>query len=604
MIELGNTSKIHAAALRQMCAEDILFFINTFAWIYEPRASFYNNSSTVLPFLTWDRQDEVFLQLQANLGKKDTIILKSRETGVSWIALCVMAHDFIFSPTPVNFICASRKAAFVDSKNNPSALFPKLDFLFDYLPKWILDPVDIDRSEFHIYNRKNKSSFFGETTSKNLATGGRCKAILLDEFAALGEEKNMDYDANTATRDVAGSRFFVSTPKGAKGCFHEIWSDSEHYDPEHIDRIIMHWKDDTRKNKGLYKVLGNGEIKIIDHAYHDKHPNYKFITDAPQNEYGVRSVWYDKECKNRFKFDVAQELDCSFIGSGHRFFDDEVKIQELLEKCREPLYVGDFVHEYGYGGKFMPIANGRLKLWCNLTPTGMPVFSGEAIEGVDIAAGTGQSNSVISIADKKTGEKLAEYVNSMILPENLAELAFALANWFGGAFIKHDAYGGGGATFTKRMIELEYTNMYFRKDDTKIKARVSDNPGFFMKGSAKVSLLSDYRDTLARGAFVNYSEPAIKELRDYFYDGTTVEHKDSMGADDPSGAGANHGDCVIADALCASCLDLSSLRSAQKKEERESIDEWLAHFTKAEGTDNRMRWLKRKRTAPVRWLKR
>jgi hypothetical protein len=63
-------------------------------------------------------------------------------------------------------------------------------------------------------------------------------------------------------------------------------------------------------------------------------------------------------------------------------------------------------------------AGGHLNLWLNLDE-GRPFKDMEFVAGVDTSAGTGASNSCVSIANKVTKEKVAEYANPYILPKNL-----------------------------------------------------------------------------------------------------------------------------------------------------------------------------------------
>ena len=54
------------------CRHDILFFINAFCWLYEPRNNrLRGTSSNVIPFMTYKFQDEAFLDMHEALGTRD-----------------------------------------------------------------------------------------------------------------------------------------------------------------------------------------------------------------------------------------------------------------------------------------------------------------------------------------------------------------------------------------------------------------------------------------------------------------------------------------------------------------------------------------------------
>ena len=79
---------------------------------------------------------------------------------------------------------------------------------------------------------------------------------------------------------------------------------------------------------------------------------------------------------------------------------------------------------------FDKTAKGRLHLWFEPGANSKVPMDGPFAIGVDIATGTGSSNSVISIGNCKTGEKVAEFVSSKTRPEELGNIAIALGKWF------------------------------------------------------------------------------------------------------------------------------------------------------------------------------
>jgi hypothetical protein len=89
-LELGYESQQNAHELWMMCARDPLFFLNTFAYLLETREKQDWNtddrygSSKVIPFITRGYQDDVIMKSLQHLGRKDIVIPKSRETGISW----------------------------------------------------------------------------------------------------------------------------------------------------------------------------------------------------------------------------------------------------------------------------------------------------------------------------------------------------------------------------------------------------------------------------------------------------------------------------------------------------------------------------------------
>lgn len=85
MIRAARASAADQAALRRMCSEDILFYVNAFCWTYDPR-----RDDPTVPFITYPFQDEVFADLDASIGRRDICIKKSRDMGASWM-LCTLS---------------------------------------------------------------------------------------------------------------------------------------------------------------------------------------------------------------------------------------------------------------------------------------------------------------------------------------------------------------------------------------------------------------------------------------------------------------------------------------------------------------------------------
>ena len=64
-------------------------------------------------------------------------------------------------------------------------------------------------------------------------------------------------------------------------------------------------------------------------------------------------------------------------------------------------------------------------------------------------------------------------------------------------------------------------------------------------------LLSEYKNALMLKTFWNPCKEALEECREYIHRITgKIEHSRCAGTVDPTSTGENHGDMVIADALC------------------------------------------------------
>lgn len=533
LVELGSNDPSAAADIRKMCARDILFFVNSFGWTYDPR-----RKPSRIPFITWPFQDDGLMELQETCGASNLRITKSRDMGVSWLTLLSIDHPWRFEPAQ-SFLCGSRKEEYVDKSGDPKTLFWKLDFIHDSLPPW-LKPRRM-RNKLSIHNLDNGSTVDGESTNKDFGRGDRRTRIFLDEFAAVENQR----EVLAAVYDATDSAVAVSTHQGtATEFYHLPWRTLE-----------LHWSLHPRKASGLYRITDSGQIDLVDRDYWtaEREAAYEFIREAPRNKrYPYRSPWYDAQCRERkHTVLIAQELDIDPEGSAYQFFDGATLDRHERTYCLPPFEVGDidFDRDTKENGRFVENHKGPLRLWYKLDGKFRPP-RGNYIVGADISFGTGASNSCLSVVERTTGEKVAEYVNSKIDPAELASVAVALCKWCNEAYLIWEA-NGPGRTFGARVLAMGYGRVFHRRNERSITKKVTEYAGWYSTPDDKTELLGEYRRVLGSGEFVNRSREAITECRAYVVATNGVPcHSAALDDSDPTGARHNHGDRVIADALC------------------------------------------------------
>lgn len=522
----------------QMCREHPLFFFNVFSWTFDPR----HVDHPEIPFITWPFQDDSLQEMLDSIGRDDVVIEKSRDMGASWQLLDIFEYRWHFFGMQ-QFLLASRKEDLVDKPGVSDSLFWKIDFIHQHLPGWLLP--NIDRTRLHIGNKDNGSNIDGESTTGDLARGGRRTAIGLDEFAAVDSADG--YRVLASTQAVTNSRFFNSTPQGRANAY----ADMAH--KEGIRKIRFHWSIHPEKSEGLYTSDRDSNrvyhLRIVDESY-DFGEGYPFILDGK-----LRSPWYDREClRTPIPSVIAQEIDIDYFGSGALYFDPDL-VQLLLEQTVfEPYAVGefDYVQESEERPKFVHRENGKVRMWLNPEPDGwLPILlrrERDFVIGVDVSAGTGSSSSTMSVVDKTTGEKVCELSENNMRPEQWGELAVAVARWFNDAVIIWEA-NGAGRSFGSAVMDTGYEQIWYRENESTVTRKVSDIPGWFSTKEVKKTLMSEYHTALARRKYLNRSEPALKQTLEYVHHQGGVEHSRALASNDPTARGDNHGDMVIADAL-------------------------------------------------------
>ena len=252
--------------VRDLCKEDILFWINTFCSTYNPR----KNPSTI-PFITYKYEDDLILDLVDSIkNQKDILIDKSRDMGVTWCVLIVFTWFWQFHGEGYDFLCGSRKEQYIDGIGNMDTLMEKIRFLIRNQPKW-MRPADFDwkrdSNYMKIVNPESKATITGEATNANFSRSGRRRAIFFDEFAFW----ETDNEAWRASADSTNCRIVVSTPYGFNNQFAKLRHSGS------ITVRSLHWKLHPEKDQ----------------------------------------AWYDNECKRRNNdaVEIAQELDINYEGS-------------------------------------------------------------------------------------------------------------------------------------------------------------------------------------------------------------------------------------------------------------------------------------------------
>jgi len=530
--------------IRHTCSADILFYINSFVWTYDPRAK-----TPVLPMITWPEQDATILDIDTAIERQYCLgIRKSRDQGVTWDAMCVLDHKQRFRKR-LSFGCISRKEEYVDATDDPDTLFSKLDFIEEWMPSF-LTMKHRERASCHVYNRDTGTGIDGESSNANAGAGGRKTAVIRDEEARCENGQAIDRALSRTTE----CQIRISTPNGMADSFYLAYSGGG------FKFRDVHWSTHPVHSLGLYRI-DNGKVEILDGLWHERHPGYKFVTE-PGLYKALRSPWYDREWeRHKSKVLIAQELDMDFGTSGSPWFDHAPLAVIRQQYASEPLSKTPLK-------AFAPVEVDEKRLtafwlWCNTDAMGRPP-QGKYVIGIDISQGTGASDSV-AVVYNALGEKVAEYCTNLMLPEDWATLCVTLARWFHNAHMIWDD-GGPGQAFGKRIMErLHYTNVFYYQDRTARAAPIRKTPGFPWAPGVKKELLTKYRIALFSRQITNRSLPAMNECEEIVFgkDGSTPVHVKAENPTDRSDNRESHADRVIADALATWVLDLRGPESQE-----------------------------------------
>ncbi len=251
---------------KQMCKNDILYWVNIYACTYNPR-----KTPSTIPFITYAYEDGLIMDLYNKVMKQEDILIdKSRDMGVTWCVLLVYTWFWQFGGEGQDFLVGSRKEQYIDGIGNMDTLLEKVRFLIRNQPRWLMPEkfdMKLHGNYLKIINPETKATITGEATNNNFSRSGRRKSIFFDEFAFW----ECDQQAWRASADSTNCRIVVSTPFGFNNQFAKLRHSGA------IDVRSLHWTLHPEKDR----------------------------------------AWYDNECKRRNNdaVEIAQELDINYEGS-------------------------------------------------------------------------------------------------------------------------------------------------------------------------------------------------------------------------------------------------------------------------------------------------
>jgi hypothetical protein len=464
------------------------------------------------------------------------------------------------------FLMVSRKEDLVDKAGDPDSLFWKIDFLHRHLPKWLMPEgwePRLHRKKLHFENPECDCTIDGESTNVAAGVGGRRTAMFIDEFSRM-EEGRQILDGSA---DTTGCRIFNFTVYGTNNAAYELARRSD------VKKLVLHWSMHPERARGLYHYdLGSRRLMQDDTQY-EFGPDYEFVTDGTPKGGpfpGLRSPWYDEECRRRKNpRAVAQMLDIDYDTSSTNFFDAATLGELQQAYCRPPDWEGDirFHPDTAEPVGLDRVDGGPLKLWFT-PPSDRSVPAGVYACGCDLSTGVGTTNSVGSLANAVTGEKVAEYVSPYLHPDQFAMRIVALCRLFKGDSTARLCWEsqGPGVAFGKKVIELGYGNVFYRVYEARVTKKPTDTPGWVPTQDNKRLALEEYRAALVSRQFMNPSFLGLEECKKFRHVDQGVEYVEDgeqldrvTGKPDPSGAKVNHGDRVIADCLAwKMCQELGS----------------------------------------------
>ena len=236
--------------------------------------------------LSPDKWEEPQLKIAQSLqDNPETIVLKSRQCGMSWILAAYTLWKAAFRPHSRVIILSTTETA-------AKKLKQRINFIYDNMPTYMKSTIGANNVESMEF--KDIASYISCVSSAPTSSRGETVSlVILDEFAFM-EKADLIWSAVRFTATHGGQIIISSTPNGVGNEFHRIWADA---------------------NNGL-----NSFVPLKLH-----YSELSFYTEemiAKLKQGSNSDAW-------------NQEMECSFLLSGRPVFS----IIDVEEICKHPLKI-------------------------------------------------------------------------------------------------------------------------------------------------------------------------------------------------------------------------------------------------------------------------
>jgi hypothetical protein len=257
----SENNQIYQEILMDYCSSDILFFINVFCWTFAP-------GKPPLPFILYDFQEDIltwFLWLIK--WRLSGAVEKSRDLGLSWLAIALFAYVLCFCDNAVAYLFSMTEAE-VDSKNEDS-LFGKLRMLLENLPPWMTgnwvrggydDAKERIDKLLEIRFPSTNSRISGKLTGGQGGRSGRALVSVYDEQAFIENAG----EVLAASAGLSPTDIYVSTVNGMGNAFAEITH------REGTLKKSPHWSQHPLKND-KWAILERSKPKYTEERWNQEH---------------------------------------------------------------------------------------------------------------------------------------------------------------------------------------------------------------------------------------------------------------------------------------------------------------------------------------------
>jgi len=480
------------------CAANPVYYIETYLTVFDQTQGV---SGMIVPFKLFDFQKELIQSYKEN---RFVIANKYRQAGISTTTCAYISWYIMFQRNRQVAIVADRLETARDE-----IMGDVVDFI-EGCPSWLRPKTGKassknlkDTQKLKVYDNESK---LGAFSAKGGLRGYTPTLIFWDE-TAWTEKGDKFWTAAFPTLQTGGRAIMVSTPSGLDAVFYKTFKGGRE-GKNQFKAVELWWFNDPRYNEGLYWYKNKNkknEIKQEDNEWSKEH-RIRLMDDG----WEASCPWFEEQVRNANgdMRKIAQELLCSFLGSGDNFI-----AEEYLKRIED-------------GEIAVPIRQAYVdnNMWIFEEPEPAEDY----ILALDASPGHGEDYSTLNMLKtreiieekivRKNGkekkvkikrhkvEQVAEYYGKLT-PQMLAEVAYQFGKTYNDAYAVVDITGGYGVQTVEKLLEYGYENVHF--------AEVTHKPsrdrlqGYIKKGQKTMPDGSVITVDLIPGFFIGNNRPSV-----------------------------------------------------------------------------------------------
>lgn len=480
------------------CAMSPIYFIETYLTIFDQTQGI---DGQIVPFILFDFQKKL---INTYLDNRFVIANKYRQAGISTTTCAYIAWYIMFNKNRGVAIIANRLETAKDELMNdvvefitacPSFLRPKTG-----------KETDDKFKDTQKLKRYDNNSSLGAFSAKGGLRGYTPTLIFWDE-TAWTEKGDAFWLAARPTLQTGGAAIMVSTPSGLDAVFYKIFEGARKK-KNNFTAVELWWFNDPRYNKELVWLKHKGhdnEKKWIDEGW-----SAQRRIELKDDGWEASSPWFEEQVVDAEgdMRKIAQELLCSFLGSGDNFIAEEYLKRIDENEIRTPIR-----QEYT-----------DLNMWIFEDP----IPGEDYLMSLDASSGHGEDYATVNILKTtevteereytKNGKKrkkkitrhkieqVAEYYGK-VSPQMLGEIAYQYGKKYNDAYAVADVTGGYGVQAVEKLYDIGYENIHC--SEIAHKPTRDRLQGYVKKGMKTMPDGSVSNVDLIPGFFIGQNRPSV-----------------------------------------------------------------------------------------------